>query len=564
MKMLSVNFRLYISLAFLLAVFCHAQTPELSHHGNTTVHGLNDGTRCGWNCTDIDNYLMQEMKTIIAKNKIIRLAVKYEVMNKCVNQTSGNSSGYIEHLQIWRANKQPSVFRKALENVVNFMSRTDLVEERKEIKAICTLRPVNTTPTESTDYNGSSPIFSRSHLADLGVKLDSIDCTTETVDNLQPCISITKSTGNNSSNSEGPLKRGGWPVKVLFFLQYGFIAVFIYYSPAFLCVFSPTEVTEDGVHQIVLDGASPVGLRSPMGNYFFSKEDTIWHRVRMFILRAVVFPFPFLCPAMFGVYVQPIAKEFFGTVPHLLQPVMIVSYVCYYIVACCISFCPPSSSGGNHFCIVCKVHDIISETHVCQENLPEKIRIRLRVYPLILVNCWRLFTRLVMTYFKRCFVLIPSTFEFSSFFFLRLFLLIVSLSASPAVTIVLLILILLLTFSALMFTCPMFAVLFCGGIIIPRFCFRRNRYLFGLSFSVYILISITAYSGTYAFLRFAASGVFLAMILAFELLLREDSLPFVAYSVLVLYYLWSSYSSFTNKYQDLGLALFKHCKGYRN
>ena len=179
-------FRLNISLALLMSVFCHAQTLKPSYDSNTTVRGLNDETRCSWNCTDIDSYLMEETKTTITKNKIIRLAVKYEVMGKCVKQTSGNSSGYIEHLQIWRANNHPSVFTKALERVVNLMSFTDSVEEHKEITAICTLRPVNTTATEPTDYNGSSRIFSRPHLDDLGVKFESIGCNAETTYNLQP------------------------------------------------------------------------------------------------------------------------------------------------------------------------------------------------------------------------------------------------------------------------------------------------------------------------------------------------------------------------------------------
>ena len=120
------------------------------------------------------------MKTIIARNKIIRLNVKYEVMEKCVNQTSGNST---EHFEIWCANKQSSGFTKALKSVVNLMSCTNSVEEHKEITAICTSRPVNTTGTEATDYNCSSPIFSRIHHVDLGVKFDSIECieTTEVV-----------------------------------------------------------------------------------------------------------------------------------------------------------------------------------------------------------------------------------------------------------------------------------------------------------------------------------------------------------------------------------------------
>jgi len=66
------------------------------------------------------------------------------------------------------------------------------------------------------------------------------------------------------------------------------------------------------------------------------------------------------------------------------------------------------------------------------------------------------------------------------------------------------------------------------------------------------------------FLVFAGFGGAIASSLAaFVLLLSEESLPFVACFVLVLYYFWSSYSSFTNKYQDLGLAVFKHYKSYK-
>ena len=46
-------------------------------------------------------------------------------------------------------------------------------------------------------------------------------------------------------------------------------------------------------------------------------------------------------------------------------------------------------------------------------------------------------------------------------------------------------------------------------------------------------------------------------------MLAEERFPTVACFVLVLYYLWSSYSSFTDKYQDLGLALFKHYKSHK-
>ncbi|KAL9964353.1 hypothetical protein ACROYT_G027984 [Oculina patagonica] len=38
----------------------------------------------------------------------------------------------------------------------------------------------------------------------------------------------------------------------------------------------------------------------------------------------------------------------------------------------------------------------------------------------------------------------------------------------------------------------------------------------------------------------------------------EETLPYIACFILVFYYLWSSYSSFTNRYQALALTLYKH------
>ena len=559
----------WLSSAVLLVALCRAQAQEPSLNNSKPVGGLNDGTRCSWNCTITDSEFLEEIKTKIAKEKVIRLVVKYEkrVNDKCLNHNSRNSSGNItEHWQIWLPNKQLSVFAKALESVANLMFFTDSNADREEIGAICTLRPVNMTATKVTQSDSDSfPVFFQSHLSYLGVRSDSID--TETTDNLQRWKNITEPTGNNSSTFEGPLKRVGWPVNVLASLNLGFVVVFFYYSPAFLCFFSPTEVTQDGVHQIVLDGASPVSLRSLIGNYFFSKEN----RVRMFVLRAVVLPFPFFGLATFAEYViqnnESLTPKVFGlSLPSLFHPLMIVFYVCYYIMVCFMSFSPAGFKRVDRLCAVCK--RLKSKTLTCQENVPKQITNHLRIQPLILVQCSRLFIRHLLTYFKGCFFFIPSAFEFSLSFFLRLLLFIVLLSASPAAIAILLILILLVIFGALLLTCPLFNIF--SEVNIKRrlnVYFRLNGYLFLWSLSVCTLIKfvigIPALFGASVVLYFAGVGVDVAILLAFLLLLTKEGLPFAACSVLVLYYLWSSYTSFTNKYQDLGLALFIHYKSYK-
>jgi len=71
MGMLSAN--LWLRLAMLLAVLCHAQAAGLPLHNNKPVEGLNDETRCRWNCTALKSDILKEMKTAITKKKMIRL-----------------------------------------------------------------------------------------------------------------------------------------------------------------------------------------------------------------------------------------------------------------------------------------------------------------------------------------------------------------------------------------------------------------------------------------------------------------------------------------------------------
>ena len=348
--MLSANSWLY--LAVLLAALCHAQALEQSLNNNKPVDGLNHESRCSWNCTILDS--SEEIKTAMAKQKMIHVVVKYEktVTEKCVNQTSLNSSENItEHWQIWFPSKQISVFTKALESVANLMFSTDLNRDRGEIQAICTLRPVlNVTTTKPPYYNGSFSIFSGNRLADLGVKFDSIDCNTETKDNLKPCINITKSTGNESTTSKSILERGGWRSVALICFCFVFLAVFIHYSPVFLCLSSPTEVTEHGVRQIILEGASPGSVRSLIGNCFFSEDDgTIWHKVRKFCVRVVIIPLPFLGPVIF---VDITLFGFFKL--HPFQYFIMICFGCYSIQAFYISFFTARSCQAKP-CIVCRV-----------------------------------------------------------------------------------------------------------------------------------------------------------------------------------------------------------------
>ena len=66
----------------------------------------------------------------------------------------------------------------------------------------------------------------------------------------------------------------------------------------------------------------------------------------------------------------------------------------------------------------------------------------------------------------------------------------------------------------------------------------------------------SSWFGVVSLLGFAATGAQNALVRVFLLSLSEEHLPYVACFVSVLYYIWSSYSSFTEKYHELALALY--------
>ena len=203
--------------AAVLLAFCHARAGEnyktlvSSHNHNNTlanhVFGNENEKRCSWNCSIIESDLTEEMKITVAKKKMIRLVVKYKkkVDDKCENQVSRNSSGNVtEHWLIWLANRKLSTFTKALEGLTNMMFYTHSNEEYKEIRAMCVLQVMRTTATTTRYSSGIQyPLFSQ-----LEREFNNTYCNTNGSNSLQPCLNISTSTGNFTTNSEGPFKHG--------------------------------------------------------------------------------------------------------------------------------------------------------------------------------------------------------------------------------------------------------------------------------------------------------------------------------------------------------------------
>ena len=519
----------------------NGNSPEEDDIGTSSSNHTTWST-CSWNCTVIHSDFPDQRKTIFAKNRLIKLVVEYQkkVNEKCVKHTSRTSRGnFTEYFKVWLpANNKLSSFDNVLQNLLNWgFSHT---EERFKVKVVCNFWPLSRNlkarsgEAVSTRNAGFRSPFNRSLLVDNGVEVK------KTVKSLND-IHFTQETQ--------------WLQPGFFFFAFVFVTAFTYYSPAFICLFTPTVITENGRRQIVLEGASPVSFGSLMGNYFHARDDTVhtWYKARMLIFRLVVLPLPFLPLAIIFNHLQHQDESLRIPLLDLSGPLMIICYVCYTIQAILES--SYEMEKISKFCIVCwKVKPV---NFPCKDPvLPRRIINHLRLQPLILVKCWKLFVRCFVSFFKL------AQFALYTKWFVRIPVLIVFLFIMPAFVIICLVTMLVVVLVAILLTSPICLLGF------ATFSKRSNRspYLYRLLKSLvhFFMITVPAISGAFFVVLSAALTVLGLIITAFALLLSGEGLPYVALIILVSYYFWSGYSSFKNKYHDLFLKLFKCYQKYRH
>lgn len=266
--------------------------------------------------------------------------------------------------------------------------------EHREIHVNCTLIPAKTTVSSPKNYSSRSSAFC--HHINFEAEFDSIGYRAVETDE---CVNSIISDRANSA--EGALVLRAWPEQVLYFFTFVFLTIFMYYSLAFLCLFYPTESLKDGVPYIILEGASPVSLRSLAGNYFFSKQEGIWHKTRKLFLRIFIIPLPLL-------FFSIIFSDLENSSLFKMQSVrifFIVSCFCYCIQAFYMSFYLKRSTRTKP-CFVCKFFK--PTILFCQDELPQLILNHLRLQPWIFIECWRIFNRHLVNYVKTSASVIPS------------------------------------------------------------------------------------------------------------------------------------------------------------
>lgn len=550
----ATQFFLHVLAVLLAACQCKTQVRTEVFNDNESFKNV---TKCSWNCKVIESDLPEQINTNLAKNRVIIVTVKNRIKvdeKFCANQTSLYSSTFVtEKLQIWRPenNTKPSRFAEAIERVVNLLFSSDCETCRvfREIQAVC-----NLTLTQSLVKNETSsdpavlPDVIRGHLRDLEINLDSMN--------------TSNSTGNITSNHFERSEVSITPQIFAFVMV--FVTAFIYYSPAFLCLFCPTVVTENGTRHISLEGTSPVGIRSLVGNYFCSQDDdNLCNRTKKFIARAVLVPLPFLIPALAFDYLifhhhqtGDIRTGILLTLD-LWQPVFLVWLTFYFLQAFYDSF--SNVSAIKKPCLICR---FFKPKLRCNDNLPQKILNHLRLQPLILVKCGRLFCRCLVRYSKMSRSIIPSwqlswrEAYASPRWLLRFTMFIFFLLTIPFAAVILLVaMLVVVTISTACFISPVGVITLVGA---PKLVIKRNYCFLSVVAFIRGFLSLINLAGAYIVLVDAALGFALAIaILFYMLLFFEQGLPYLVCFVLVFYHLWNSYSSFTNKYHDLSLMLFK-------
>lgn len=360
-------------------------------------------TKCRWNCKVIESDLPEQINTNLAKNRVIIVTVKYRIKvdeKFCANETSIYSSTVAtKKLQIWRPenNTKPSSFTEAVERVVNLLLSSDCKTCRvfREIQAVCNLTLTRSLLKDETNSDPAVlPDVIRGHLRDLEINFDRMNISND-----------YNSTGNIASNHFE--RSEGLNAQILVFAMV-FVIAFVHYSPAFFCLFCPTVVIENGIRHISLEGTSPIGIRSLVGNYFCSEiDDNLCNRTKRFIARALLVPLPFLIPALAFDYIifhhQGTGDTHTGSYLDFWQPVFLVWLTFYFLQAFYETFF--NVSAIKKPCPVCR---FLKPKLRCNDNLPEKILNHLRLQPLILVTGGTLFRKCLVRYSKMYRSILPS------------------------------------------------------------------------------------------------------------------------------------------------------------
>ena len=273
----------------------------LFHNNRLVLRNFHKEIRCTLNFKAINSGVTKEMKSMIGtrRGSVISLAVlSLEVDGKCMNLTVCDPTGNIDEYMIVTCMNltvcEPSgnidedmpgymivrsrnnlLFRGNLAKAILMIKSKGLVYGGKSLPRIMCFLPSSQktytshrTNTEALtdnviDVNGMETNQQHEQQRNT-LPSDCHECP------CPPSVHLTRSSLNAAIAS-------------------AIASAIAFCIPALLCLFSPTGITQDGIQQINLEGASPVSLRSMIGNYFFSQDYSARAFTEIIVVFSVLF-----------------------------------------------------------------------------------------------------------------------------------------------------------------------------------------------------------------------------------------------------------------------------------
>ena len=522
--------RMLSSYQLCLVVFVAAQLGESLSHSTDEQHsldGFSSDTRCGWDCTITKSNFGKECDPVFTRKRLIKFNVIYDlfVNSKCLNQTSYKTFGtFTDDFSVWiPANNTLSSFSRGIKGMWDlFVS----CREEGGIRGFCNLDPgTPTTLASPTDLRTEAA----NTIKEKGYEL------------------ITKNPWSHV-------------VKVLLIWL---SIVCTCYIPALLCLFSPTLVMESGILYIVLEGASLVSIRALVGNNVFFKDcstvaSTCYQTGKMFVVRLLFIAFLILLIAPGSIVFNIISGV--SNISNLTHPFMRVCVTLYFIKAVCsLLFYRAVVSTEVKECLACHEFKSNPDGACLCVDLPRRILNHMNIQPLILAKCWSLFVGGLQIYFQIIFLL----WKDYTRWVIRVSLILLFLPTFPFAFILSLLVSLVNFFFLFCASTPHVVALSSSWPACLSKFYRSSLFVrlpalkICVHFIDYCVLWLAGFGG-YCLLMLFFRGVLLTIMLAFTtvLLFSQKGLPFAACFLLFCYYLFSNYSSFTDRYHDLSLTIF--------
>lgn len=503
-----------------------------------TVQTDFSGSKLPWNCTYKVNSTShfhfsrgRVTKAMLDNGRLFSVHVQYKLYGQDDRETEYSNQAFFRSIvngtKRWRVRlikpKKEGVLGIVENVLMDSVALLDFTLVQFSIEASCTFQFTSNSNTSSklTRNSDLAPDYFKQkilHIARLGGKM----CDGED----ETCFMIT-------DFKQSPITLLLWAAVS------SCIYLFIYIGPAIVCLFPATEVTstisstlasastvKDKESQIIVAWQSPIGFRSLIGNCFFRADDTMWNRIKRFIMRVLILPVPFFLPAIFveylhHIYIWPRHNSFnFGIFPSFKLNVLCYSCYCIHAFLCSFMIRNPSKQGLED------TDRLRKFLLICDPPLQMLSHFRtfwpqLKLEDIMDKEVRRVFCNIL----SRLMLLLPYIFC-------------IMLFTSPIAVIC----------STQYFT----------FLMVPdknsKTATPYNVARVVFYFPAFFISWFAAYGGI-TLLRSAGLGVLLLLQLAVKITFCEEIILFTISFVFLSYYLWSSYRSFTNRYKKLALVL---------